>query len=246
MLLNVCRHTYMLKANQINVNQLFAVVNGCLTNEIIDRFTWDYLMDEESKKLQTHKKIQDVMKKYIHDYDDVEIKTDEIDESGSPVIITSQKNIYEGNLTQQDIEDAFKEENYLNDTEVNNLELDEIDKAASPVIERQDDGRYRIRYDLAYDSLSPLWPNDSLYKGNLPDEVLLKGLNEDSEGCLSSSQIEDAIESGEININLNNFNMSDFGIKQEFGLSKEDIEKIIYNQDVMKILKDIIDLVNNK
>lgn len=110
MLLNVCRHTYMLKANQITVDQLFAVVNGCLNEEVIDRFTWDYLLDEESKKLQTHKKIQDVMKKYIHDYDDVKIKTDEIDESGSPVIITSQRDIYEGNLTQQNIEDAFKEE----------------------------------------------------------------------------------------------------------------------------------------
>lgn len=133
---------------------------------------------------------------------------------------------------------------YLNDNEVDNLKLDEIDEEASPVIERQDDGRYKIRYDLAYDSLSPLWPKDSLYKGNLPDEVLLKGLNEDAEGCLSSSQIEEAIESGDIN--LNKFNMSDWGTKQEFGLSKEDLEKILYNQDVMKILKDIIDLVNNK
>jgi len=110
MLFNVCENVYKLNAGLINNKQLLSIVNGCLDSTVIDKFTWDYLTDEESKKLQTHKKIQDAMKKYIHDYDDVEIKTDEIDESGSPVIITSQKNIYEGNLTQQDIEDAFKEE----------------------------------------------------------------------------------------------------------------------------------------
>ena len=196
MLLNVCSAVYKLKGNKINIDQLFAIVNGCLDEKVMDKFNWDYILDSETKQ-----KILKERSKQI-------------------------------------------EENYLNDTEVTNLKLDEIDEAASPVIERQDDGRYRIRYDLAYDSLSPLWPNDSLYKGNLPDEVLLKGLNEDAEGCLSSSQIEEAIESGEIN--LNKFNMSDFEAKQEFGLSKEDLEKILYNQDVMKILKDIIDLVNNK
>lgn len=198
MFLNVCSAVYKLKGNKINIDQLFAIVNGCLDEKVMDKFNWDYILDSGAKQ-----KILKERSKQI-------------------------------------------EENYLNDTEANNLTLDEIDEEASPVIQRQDDGRYRIRYDLAYDSLSPLWPNDSLYKGNLPDEILLKGLNEDAEGCLSSSQIEEAIESGEINIDLNKFNMSDFGIKQEFGLSREDIEKIIYNQDVMRILKDIIDLVNNK
>ena len=196
MLLNVCENVYKLKAGWIDDNQLLAIVNGCLDEKVIDRFSWYYLLTKEEKE-QYNKKLAEQIR-----------------------------------------------EKYSNDTEVNNLKLDEIDEEASPVIQRQDDGVYRIRYDLSYDSLSPLWPNDSLYQGNLPDEVLLKGLNEDAEGCLSSSQIEEAIESGEIN--LNKFNYDGYSLKQEFGLSKEDLEKILYNQDVMKILKDIIDLVNNK
>ena len=76
MFLNVCENVYKLKAHLITVDQLFSIVNGCLDSKVIDRFTWDYLLDSETKDAEIELQTKQILDNYLKEYDDVDVEED--------------------------------------------------------------------------------------------------------------------------------------------------------------------------
>ena len=76
MFLNVCENVYKLKAHLITVDQLFSIVNGCLDSKVIDRFTWDYLLDSSTKDAEIKLQTKQILDNYLKEYDDVDVEED--------------------------------------------------------------------------------------------------------------------------------------------------------------------------
>ena len=76
MFLNVCENVYKLKAHLITVDQLFSIVNGCLDSKVIDRFTWDYLLDSETKDAEIKLQTKQILDNYLKEYDDIDVEED--------------------------------------------------------------------------------------------------------------------------------------------------------------------------
>ena len=76
MFLNVCENVYKLKADLITVDQLFSIVNGCLDSKVIDRFTWDYLLDSETKDAEIELQTKQILDNYLKEYDDIDVEED--------------------------------------------------------------------------------------------------------------------------------------------------------------------------
>ena len=76
MFLNVCENVYKLKAHLITVDQLFSIVNGCLDSKVIDRFTWDYLLDSETKEAEIKLQTKQILDNYLKEYDDIDVEED--------------------------------------------------------------------------------------------------------------------------------------------------------------------------
>ena len=76
MFLNVCENVYKLKADLITVDQLFSIVNGCLDSKVIDRFTWDYLLDSETKDAEIKLQTKQILDNYLKEYDDIDVEED--------------------------------------------------------------------------------------------------------------------------------------------------------------------------
>lgn len=80
MFMNVCRKAYMVKAGLITFDQLFATINGCLDVEVIDRLTWDYLLDSKTKDTEIKLQTKQILDKYLEEYDDVDVPEDNCEE----------------------------------------------------------------------------------------------------------------------------------------------------------------------
>ena len=81
MFLNVCKNVYMLKSGDITIDQLVAIVNGCLDPRLITEFNWLYLKSEEEKKQELnemYKKVDEYNKSYLNDLM-AELKSDDVD-----------------------------------------------------------------------------------------------------------------------------------------------------------------------
>lgn len=76
MFLNVCENVYKLKAHLITVDQLLSIVNGCLDSKVIDRFTWDYLLDSATKDAEIKLQTKQILDNYLKEYDDVDVEED--------------------------------------------------------------------------------------------------------------------------------------------------------------------------
>ena len=115
MFLNVCENVYKLKANQISVDQLVSVVNGCLDPKVMDRFTWDYLLTKDEQKEQIEEKIKEISNKYLKEGREAMIYADDIDieESGVDKLadnleksVKSKKRIKKANRTNKNCADS--------------------------------------------------------------------------------------------------------------------------------------------
>lgn len=80
MFMNVCRKAYMVKAGMITFDQLFATINGCLDVKVIDRLTWDYLLDSKTKDAEIKLQAEQILDKYLKEYDDVHVPEDDCEE----------------------------------------------------------------------------------------------------------------------------------------------------------------------
>ena len=76
MFLNVCENVYKLKADLITVDQLVSIVNGCLDSKVIDRFTWDYLLDSDTKDAEIELQTKQILDNYLKEYDDIDVEED--------------------------------------------------------------------------------------------------------------------------------------------------------------------------
>lgn len=89
MLLNVCENVYKLNAGMITAKQLLSVVNGCLSGETIDKFTWKYLTPSEEKEAKINTDIIEIQKNYLNDVmaylhlDDIDTEFDEINKENN-------------------------------------------------------------------------------------------------------------------------------------------------------------------
>ena len=111
MFMNVCRKAYMVKAGMITFDQLFATINGCLDVKVIDRLTWDYLLDSKTKDAEIKLQTKDILDKYLEEYgnDDVEEDTDALELIEDKKSKPRKKRQTKTEITKESKEQLYKE-----------------------------------------------------------------------------------------------------------------------------------------